>query len=98
HSPLPSSPPRRSSDLAMLMGVAVSAMHYTGMAAASFIPATPPDFSHALSISSLGNNGIAIVTLIVIVAAMVTSSVDRRAEAEVRDRKSTRLNSSHVSI
>ena len=75
--------PRRLGS-AMLMGVAVSAMHYTGMAAASFIPATPPDFSHALSISSLGNNGIAIVTLIVIVAALVTSSVDRRAGAEVR--------------
>src|SRR5438309_2157410 len=75
--------PRRLGS-AMLMGVAVPDMHYTGMAAASFIPATPPDFSHALSISSLGNNGIAIVTLIVIVAAMVTSSVDRRAEAEVR--------------
>jgi len=75
--------PRRLGS-AMLMGVAVSAMHYTGMAAASFIPAPPPDFSHALSISPLGNSGIAIVTLIVIVAAMVTSSVDRRAEAEVR--------------
>jgi PAS domain S-box-containing protein len=75
--------PRRLGS-ATLMGVAVSAMHYTGMAAASFIPGPPPDLSHAVSISQLGNNGIAIVTLIVIVAAMVTSSVDRRAGAEVR--------------
>ncbi len=75
--------PRRLGS-AMLMGVAVSAMHYTGMAAASFIPAPLPDFSHAVSISPLGNNGIAIVTLIVIVVAMVTSSVDRRGGAEVR--------------
>ena len=75
--------PRRLGS-AMLMGVAISAMHYTGMAAASFIPGPPQDFSHAVSISPLGNNGIAIVTLIVIVAAMVTSSVDRRAESETR--------------
>jgi PAS domain S-box-containing protein len=59
-------------------------MHYTGMAAASFIPASPPDLSHAVNISPLGNNGIAIVTLIVIVAATTTSSVERRSSAEVR--------------
>ena len=69
--------PRRLGS-ATVMGVAVSAMHYTGMAAASFIPASPPDLSHAVTISPLANNGIAIVTLIVIVAAVVTSSVDRR--------------------
>ena len=67
---------------AIVMGLAVSAMHYTGMAAASFIPASPPDLSHAVSISVVGNNAIAIVSLIVIVAAMVTSSVDRRASVE----------------
>ena len=66
------------------MGLAVSAMHYTGMAAATFIPASLPNLSHAVSISPLGNNGIAIVTLIVLVAAMVTSSVDRRASAGVQ--------------
>ncbi len=66
------------------MGLAVSAMHYTGMTAASFIPASPPELSHAVSISPLANNGIAIVTLIVLVAASVTSSVDRRASGEVR--------------
>jgi PAS domain S-box-containing protein len=73
--------PRRVGS-AIVMGVAVSAMHYTGMAAASFIPASPPDLSHTVSISPVGNNAIAIVTLIVLVAALVTSSVDRRASAE----------------
>ena len=67
---------------ATVMGLAVSAMHYTGMAAATFIPASPPDLSNAISISPLGSNGIAMVTLIVLVAAMVTSSVDRRASVE----------------
>ncbi len=75
--------PRRLGS-AIVMGAAVSAMHYTGMAAASFIPASPPDLSYAVSISRLGNNGITIVTLVVILAAMVTSSVDRRAAAEVQ--------------
>ena len=69
---------------AVVMGAAVSAMHSTGLAAASFIPASPPDLSHAVNISPLANNGIAIVTLIVIVAAIMTSSVERRASAEVR--------------
>ncbi|HWO29177.1 MAG TPA: PAS domain S-box protein [Candidatus Acidoferrum sp.] len=73
--------PRRLGS-AMVMGAAISAMHYTGMAAASFFPASLPDLSHAVNISALGNNAIAIVTLIVLVGAMVTSSVDRRARAE----------------
>jgi PAS domain S-box-containing protein len=75
--------PRRLGS-AMVMGAAVSAMHYTGMAAARFIPASPPDLSHALSISPLANNGIVMVTLIVFVAEAVTSSVDMRAGAESR--------------
>jgi PAS domain S-box-containing protein len=74
--------PRRLGS-ALVMGAAVSAMHYTGMAAASFIPAASPDLTHAVSISAVGNNAIGIVTLIVLAAAMVTSSVDRRASVEV---------------
>ena len=74
--------PRRLGS-AIVMGAAVSAMHYTGMAAASFIPASPPNLSHTVSISAIGNNAFAIVTSIVLVAAMVTASVDRRVSAEV---------------
>src|SRR5439155_19535268 len=60
-------------------------MHYTGMAAASFMPsAVPPILSHAVSISPLGNNGIVIVTILVLGTAILTSSVDRLTEAEVR--------------
>src|SRR5712671_2980542 len=75
--------PRRLGS-ALLMGIAISAMHYTGMAAATLIPASPPDLSRAMSISPLANNGIALVTLVVLVAAVVTSSVDRQTGAEVR--------------
>jgi NO-binding membrane sensor protein with MHYT domain len=55
---------------ATVMGVAISAMHYTGMAAASFVPsAVPPNLVHAVSVSPLGNNGIAVVTFLVLGAA-----------------------------
>jgi PAS domain S-box-containing protein len=70
---------------AVVMGAAISAMHYTGMAAASFVPsAVSPNLSHAVSISPLGNNGIAIVTFLVLGTAILTSSLDRRSEAEIR--------------
>src|ERR1700733_9559409 len=73
--------PRRLGS-ATVMGVAVSAMHYVGMAAASFIPASPPDLSHAVSIPPAGNSGVLIAALIVLVAAVTTSSVDRRQSKE----------------
>jgi PAS domain S-box-containing protein len=69
--------PRRLGSAA-LMGVAVSAMHYTGITAASFIPASPPDLSHAVSIPPVGNSAVVIAALIVLLAAVTTSSVDRR--------------------
>src|SRR5580658_4203633 len=73
--------PRRLGS-ATVMGVAVSAMHYTGMAAANFIPASPPDLSHAVSIPPAGGSGVVIAALIVLVAAVTTSSVDRRQSEE----------------
>jgi len=70
---------------AVVMGTAISAMHYTGMAAASFVPsAVPLNLSHAMGISPLGSYGIAIVTFLVLGAAILTSSVDRRADVTVR--------------
>lgn len=69
---------------AVVMGAAISAMHYTGMAAAFVPSALPPNLSHAVSISPLGNNAIVIVTFVVLGAAILTSSMDRQAEAEVR--------------
>jgi NO-binding membrane sensor protein with MHYT domain len=75
--------PRRVGS-AIVMGIAISAMHYTGMAAASFFPASPPDLSHTVSNSPMGGFGVVIATLIVLVAAIITSSVDRRAHAEIQ--------------
>jgi PAS domain S-box-containing protein len=75
---------RRRLGSATVMGVAVSAMHYTAMAAASFIPSSPPDSAYAVNITPLGNFGVVIVTLIVLGAAVATSSVDKRTDAEIR--------------
>ena len=75
--------PRRVGS-AIVMGIAISAMHYTGMAAASFFPASPPNLSHTVSITPVGGSGVLIATLIVLVAAIITSSVDRRAHAEIQ--------------
>jgi PAS domain S-box-containing protein len=70
---------------ALVMGAAISATHYTGLASATFI-ASPvvPNLSHTVSISPLANFGVALITLLVLSAAIVTSSADRQAKAEVR--------------
>ena len=63
---------------ALLMGVAISAMHYTGMAAASFTRSTKlPDLSHAVSVSSVGTAGVTIVVVMVLGIALLTSLADR---------------------
>jgi two-component system, sensor histidine kinase and response regulator len=68
---------------ALLMGAAVSVMHYTGMASANFAhTVVSPDFTHAVSISSLGTAGIAAVTLVILGVAIVSSAVDRRFDAQ----------------
>jgi PAS domain S-box-containing protein len=74
--------PSRKTASALGMGAAITAMHYTGMAAAHFT-ASPvaPDLSHAVSVSELGTTGIGIVTLIVLGIAILTSAADRRISA-----------------
>jgi two-component system sensor histidine kinase/response regulator len=68
---------------AVVMGIAVCAMHYTGMEAASFVPATSPvDLTNAVSISTIGVSGIVIVTFMVLSLATITATVDRRFSAQ----------------
>ena len=68
---------------AALMGGAISVMHYTGMASVSFIPAAVfPKLAHTVSMSPIGNNGLFIVTLLVLGTAILTSSEDRQTQAE----------------
>jgi signal transduction histidine kinase len=69
---------------AAVMGAAISLMHYSGMAAVSFLPAAlMPNLSHTVSISPFGGSGIAIVTFLVLGTAILTSSVDRQTQAEI---------------
>jgi two-component system sensor histidine kinase/response regulator len=75
---------------AVVMGAAIPVMHYTGMAAASFMKSdVAPDFSHAVSISALGLVGITMVTLIVLGLAVITSVVDRQYSAQATQLAST---------
>jgi two-component system, sensor histidine kinase and response regulator len=61
----------------LLMGAAISVMHYTGMAAVSFTRGGPPDLSHAVTISSIGIVAIGGITVTVLLVVIVTSMFDR---------------------
>jgi PAS domain S-box-containing protein len=64
---------------AIVMGAAIPSMHYTGMAAARFMPSSiVPVTTHAVSTSTLGITGVSAVTLLVLGVAVLTTSVDRR--------------------
>jgi len=68
---------------AIVMGLAIPVMHYTGMAAVDFFPsAAAAGLAHAVSISSLGTIGITIVTIMVLGLSLVTSLIDRRMSAQ----------------
>jgi PAS domain S-box-containing protein len=82
---------------AVVMGVAIPVMHYTGMAAASFTPSgMPTDLSHAVSISALGTAGIAAVTFVVLGLALLTSWVDRRFAAQTLELQEEKLQRSEA--
>jgi PAS domain S-box-containing protein len=64
------------------MGVAVVGMHYTGMAAATFMATdTPVDLSNATEVGALGTIGIVTITLAVLLVGSLSALVDRRVMA-----------------
>lgn len=66
---------------AVVMGAAISLMHFTGMAAASFATDnTPPDFTYTVRITLLGIAGIIAITVIVLFGTVITALVDRLQE------------------
>jgi two-component system, sensor histidine kinase and response regulator len=68
---------------AMIMGAAIPVMHYTGMAAAGFMPSNIlPDVSHAVNVTALGTAGITVVTMMVLSLAVLSSIADRRYSAK----------------
>jgi PAS domain S-box-containing protein len=82
---------------AVVMGAAIPVMHYTGMAAASFMPSgRPVDMSHAVNISTLGTTGIAAVTFIVLGLALLTSWLDRRFAVQALELQEEKLQRSEA--
>jgi two-component system, sensor histidine kinase and response regulator len=68
---------------AVLMGVAIASMHYTGMASVSYFPSFQMDgAAHAVEVSSLGAVGISIVAVVVLGIAAITSVLDRKLTAQ----------------
>ncbi len=66
----------------LLMGIAIPAMHYTGMAAVSYHRmSVAPDLRHAIEISGLGIVTIVIFTAGVLGIAIVSSAFERRVAA-----------------
>src|SRR6202163_2870311 len=79
------------------MGAAIPVMHYTGMAAAGFMPSgVAADLSHSVSISTLGTAGIAAVTFVVLGLALLTSWVDRRFSAQTLELQEEKLQRSEA--
>ena len=63
----------------LVMGAAIPVMHYTGMAAVTFIPSTTHvhDFSRAVSVSALGTVAIIVITLLLLgLAPMANLKID----------------------
>jgi PAS domain S-box-containing protein len=68
---------------AVVMGVAIASMHYTGMAAVTYVPAPLTDnISRSIEVTSLGAFGIAIVAGVVLGVATITSVLDRKFSAQ----------------
>jgi two-component system sensor histidine kinase/response regulator len=65
---------------ALLMGMAIPAMHYTGMAAARWRHAelSAADLRHAISISDLGTSCIAFVAVVILCLVFLAVVIDRR--------------------
>lgn len=64
---------------ALLMGAAIVVMHYTGMAAVTFLPlGMAPDWSHSVAISSLGALAVGGSSIAWLATAVITSIIDQR--------------------
>lgn len=70
---------------AALMGLAIPSMHYTGMAAATFMSVPGPVAADgAVAVSALATVGIAGTTVLVLGLAVLTSVVARHGETQLR--------------
>lgn len=69
--------------ISLVMGLAIPVMHYTGMAAVSFVPtAVPLDLSWSMEASAIGSAAVLVVTFVILGFVVVTSLVDRRLSSQ----------------
>lgn len=69
--------------IAMVMGLAIPVMHYTGMAAVTFMPIdVAPDLSLTIQVSILGRFVILAIVVIILGVSLVTSLFDRQFSAQ----------------
>src|SRR5271163_2305739 len=81
---------------ALVVGAAISSVHYCAMAATTFLPSRPdPEVSHIVHVSTIGAVAIAMATLVVQGLAILTSFVDRRSSSQTIERLSNQLLHSH---
>ena len=72
--------------ISVVMGLAIPVMHYTGMAAVSYMPTNAaPDLSNAIDISVLANTAVILVTLVIVGSALLSSLVNRRFSVQARE-------------
>ena len=73
---------------AVLMGSAIPVMHYTGMAAVTFLPmGSTGSLIHSVEVSSLSTVVISSVTIIILGLTILTALVDRRFSANAVERQ-----------
>jgi signal transduction histidine kinase len=76
---------------AVLMGLAISGMHYTGMAAARFTPADVPIEIGSFSLHTRGMAGAVIAgTVLILALALASAAVDERARLFAREQQARR--------
>jgi NO-binding membrane sensor protein with MHYT domain len=81
---------------ALVVGAAISSLHYCAMAATSFLPSRPdPEVSHMVHVSTIGAVAIATATLVVEGLTILTSFVDRRSSSQTIEQLSNQLLHSH---
>jgi PAS domain S-box-containing protein len=69
--------------VAVVLGLAIPVMHYTGMAAISFRAMSERvDYTHSIDISTLANFAIFGVTGVILGFALITSLIDRRMSGQ----------------
>jgi len=70
---------------AMVMGLGIASMHYIAMAGVSYTPASMPVIGvWTLRGSALGATGVAVMTLLILVAALGTAALDKKSNQELR--------------